>query len=229
MATECQPVVVDPPESLIRIGRVDSPVHFSRIQPEDNALRSASNRYDVAGGGVLYGAISEATCFAETIARFRPTPKMRELLKDDPEEGRFMVCGGVPRAWRLRRRIYVLHTEDALPFVDVEHADTLTYLEDTLASTLVALGYHDNLDLADVRNSDRRLSRAIATHFYGEQDEFGNLRYSGLRYRSRLDSGDCWAVFEGTSVRNDESAVKPIELDNPNLQALARRWDLRPF
>lgn len=228
MATENRPALVGPPKSIKRIGRVDSALRFSRISPEDNELRNAGNRYDVPGGGVLYGAVSEATCFAETVARFRPSPKMREILKEHcDDDGRFMVCGGIPQAWRLGRRVFTLRIQDALAFVDVEAAETLTYLEHALSGTLVALDYGDNLDLADIRNSDRRLSRAIATHFYAAQDVLGTPQYSGIRYKSRLDDRECWAVFEGCEMWIEDE--KPIELDNPYLVALARRWDLRPF
>lgn len=226
------PAVVEVRDPMIRIGRSDSATRFSRISVEDNALPRAGNRYDVPGGGVLYAASTAYTCFAETMSRFRPTPAIRTLLASEPrdDDSRFMVCGGIPQAWRLRRRIFSLGLVDPLPFVDIEAPTTLTYLEEVLSGTLLALDYGaDNLDIADVRNKDRRLSRAISTHFYAAQDELGHPLYAGVRYRSRLDSGDCWAIFEGTEVQVLEDQSRPIERDDPDLQRLVDEWGLRPF
>lgn len=221
--------VVSPPQIMYRIARASNPTDYSRIQPGDASSGRSGNRYDVPGGGVLYCATSVRTCFAEILAAFRPTPAMRALLKDaDSEESQFMLCGGIPQDWRLQRRILEIRLIDPLPFVDVEAAGTLTVLESQLASELVALGYREPIDLSDIRNKDRRLSRAIAAWAYVAQDDLGNATYSGIRYGSRVDkSQECWAVFEGGSF--EVISQKTIELDNRDLQSVADDWDLRPF
>jgi hypothetical protein len=117
---------------------------------------------------------------------------------------------------------------DPSRFLDVENPETLSFLERELSSELLALGYAGNLDLSDVRNRDRRLSRAIAAWAYTAQDDVGDALYSGIRYRSRVDdSRECWAVFEGTTV--EVSSGRAIELSDPDLQAVADAWDLRAF
>lgn len=221
--------LVDPPEIIYRVARVESGLRFSEITPEDSASGTSGNRYDVAGGGVLYAATEVRTCFAETLARFRPSPKIRSLLKEaDPAEAHFMVCGGVPQDWRLRRRIFELEAGAALPFVDVEDPGTLTILERELCSQLMSLGYAENLDLADLRNKDRRLSRSIAEWVYVAQDADGSPLYSGIRYCSRVDaSKECWAIFDGTPVV--ERTRRSIELVDPDLETIAKLWDIRPF
>lgn len=89
---------VPPPPALCRVARTDGATRFSRISPADNRSAKAGNRYDVVGGGVLYGADLVETCFRETLARLRPTPRMRQLLQEaDPDEPGFMMCGGVPQ------------------------------------------------------------------------------------------------------------------------------------
>lgn len=139
-----------------------------------------------------------------------------------------MVCGGVPQDWRLARRRFELQLHDALPFVDVESPETLQQLESELASALVSLGYGENLDISDVRNRDRRLSRAIAEWAFTAQDADGGALYSGIRYVSRLDTAStCWAVFEGTVI--SDRRVESIERTDPDLQAVADQWGLRTF
>jgi RES domain len=220
---------VDPPDFVLRVARVDSSLRFSRITPADSRSDKAGNRYDVVGGGVLYGADELQTCYRETLARFRPSPRIYELLREpDPEEPHFMVCGGVPQDWRLNRRIYRLALENALPFVDVESPETLAILEAELAPALVRLGYTKNLDLSDLRNRDRRLSRAMAEWAYTAQNEAGDALYSGIRYCSRVDESKvCWAVFEGTTIF--EASYRAIELTDEVLQEVARIWRLRIF
>lgn len=140
-----------------------------------------------------------------------------------------MPCGGVPRDWRLRRTIYSLRLQDPLPFLDVENASTLSSLERELTSTLVALGYEGNIDVADIRGRDRRLSRAIAEWAYVAQDAEGNPLYSGIRYNSRLGvpEPECWAVFQDTLVTI--ASQEAIDVGHPAVEAICRDWDIRVF
>lgn len=220
-----EPRVASIPDTVHRIGRTSDPLRFSEIRPQDAALSRAGNRYDVPGGAVLYAASEVVACFGETLARYRPTPRMRELLKD--EEG-FVVCGGVPRDWRLKRTIVTLGVSRPLPFLDVDAPETHQYLSEALAPQLVALGYESNLDIADIRNSDRRLSRAIALEAYNAVDDEGLPLYSGIRYASRVsDDWECWAIFDGTDAY--VTSQRSIEQNDPDLTAVADMWGLRIF
>lgn len=220
-----EPATAIPPEILYRVGRNSGLLNYSTISPSDAALPNAGNRFDVPGGGVLYAATARTGCFVETLARFRPTPRMRELLEDEPG---FMITGGVPQDWRLQRSMATLAVRDPLPFLDVEASETHAFLSKTLASQLVQLDYADNLDLSDVTNHDRRLSRLIALHAYTAADDSGNPLYSGIRYMSRVGSRwECWAIFEGCEV--SLIGQPPIDIDDPDLQQVANLWDLRIF
>lgn len=219
----------DPPDSIFRVARVGGARSFSRITPSDGRSGRAGNRYDVVGGGVLYGATDIITCYRETLSRFRPSPRMRALLAEpDADESQFMLCGGVPQDWRLTRRVYTLRVDNALPFVDVEDPGTLDQLERDMAPTLVSLGYTGNLDLGDLRNKDRRLSRAIAEWAFTAQDEMGLALYSGIRYYSRVNqSKECWAIFEGSDVSETNSTA--IDSADPILDEATRTWQIRLF
>lgn len=159
-----EPAIATPPDPLLRVGRTGGLLRFSTINPLDAALPKAGNRFDVPGGGVLYAATTAEACYAETLARFRPTPRMRELFRD--EEPGFMVVGGVPQDWRLQRHLASIRLADSLPFLDVEAPETHEFLNEVLANDLVALGYEQPLNMSTVTNQDRRLSRLIAEYAY---------------------------------------------------------------
>ena len=221
-----EPALATAPDLLLRVGRVGAPLRFSMISPFDAALPKAGNRFDVPGGGVLYAATTAEACYAETLARFRPTARMRELLEED--EPGFMVIGGVAQDWRLQRVLATIRLVAPLPFLDVEAPETHEYLSDVLASDLAALGYEQPLDLSAVTNQDRRLSRLIADYAYAATEEDGTPLYSGIRYSSRISSGfECWAIFEGAGVELVRQS--PITLDDEALQRVAELWSLRLF
>lgn len=215
------PQVVLLPDTVFRVGRGDDPLQMAKIRPDDAVLPSAGNRYDVAGGGVLYASSSRAACFGETLGRFRVTPKMRAALED---EEHYMRPGAVPQDWRRRRLMVEISASAPLPFLDVDHPETQAFLSEELAAEFVALGYEDNLDLGSIRNMDRRLSRAVALWAYSATEGDG-FAYSGIAYRSRLcDDWQNWAIFDGTELyQTSESA---IEVSDPDLAAVAMMWEL---
>ena len=125
------PALIYPATSLYRIARRGRELDHSRINAADAALARSGNRFDVAGGGALYFASDEAGCFAETLARFRPTAAMRAVVAE--EDPGFMMCSGVPQDWRTRRLVLEAEVIDPLPFVDVENPDTHEFLTSVMA------------------------------------------------------------------------------------------------
>lgn len=218
------PAVVSPPGRLYRIARRGRALDHSWITPADAVLTRSGNRFDVAGGGVLYFGTTAAGCFAETLARFRPTAAMRAIVAD--EDAGFVVCGGVPQDWRTQRLLVSAEAIDPLPFVDVEHPDTHEFLTSSMAPQLDALGV-SVLDVPALRGPNRAVTRAIATWVYAATDPDGSPTYSGIRYISRLGNHECWAVFDGTELQVRDRTS--LELTNPDLQAVAARFGLRIF
>jgi len=209
--------------TLYRVGRSHRPLASSQITVEDAAQARAGNRFDVLGGGVLYLSTTAQGCYAETLARLRPTATMRALLKDEDPE--FMVCGAVPRDWRTRRLQLAVTVADSLPFLDVEHPRTHEYLTAALAEQLSRFSI-TQLDVSDVRGRNRLLTRAIASWAYAAGDADGP-QYSGIRYLSRLGEHECWAVFDGTPITELERTT--IELTNPAFTTVVDEFGLRPF
>lgn len=218
------PAEVESPARLYRVARADQPLRFSQIAPADVPLPKAGNRFDVPGGGVLYCATEAAGCYAEVLARFRPSAAVRAAVQD--EDPGFMICGGVPADWRDRRLEVELDLVHSLPFLDVEHEATHEYLTTAVAREMAALSI-SVIDLGVIRGSNRLATRAVAAWAYAAQDADGNLRYSGIRYLSRLGDHECWAVFEGTEVR--ELVRTPIRQTNAAMQKVAKTWGLNVF
>lgn len=227
VATHVEPELRDPKGLLHRIGRATDPMYFATISASDSALRNAGNRFDVPGGGVMYCATELETCYAETLARFRPTPKIREFVgAQDGVDPNFMVVGGVPADWRNRRLKVRVEVEEALPFLDVEDPDTVEYLNVVLAKELSDFDI-SNLDVGLLRGPDRRITRLVSSWAYAAQDENGSWQFSGIRYASRIDNRECWAIFAGTVVR--EAGRDTISRTDRALQGVADRFGLTVF
>jgi hypothetical protein len=159
------------------------------------------NRYDSTEFGTIYGATDLEGCFAETLARYRPSPAVLAALGRDAEWRRrgFMDPGSVPADWRHRRVIVHLELGREVRFLDVEATATHTVLTEELAEELADVG-HGPLDVAGVRGPDRRITRAIAQWAYTALDQSGDPAFAGIRYLSRLGPYECWAIFDRTPV-----------------------------
>lgn len=218
-------LVAAPPGPVYRVGRNGDPLRPSRIAAQDALATRAGNRFDVVGGGVIYCGTHVKGCFAEVVARFRPSPKMRTLMEQ--EDAGFVTCGGVPQNWRDQRTVVAASIADALPFVDIDNPITHEYLNAKMAAELTDLGV-DTLDVGNVRGANRLITRAASSWAYWAAHDAGSPKYSGIRYLSRvLPDEECWAVFEGTPIV--EVSRRPIEINDPDLQAVADMWGLRIF
>jgi RES domain len=216
--------VAPPSRPVYRVGRSKEPLRPSRIAAEDALATRAGNRFDVVGGGVIYCGTNVKGCFAETVARFRPSPKMRDLMEH--EDPGFVTCGGVPQNWRDQRTIVAASMADPLPFIDIDNPITHEYLNAKMAGELADLGV-ETLDVGNVRGANRLITRAASSWAYWAEDA-GIPKYSGIRYMSRvLPDEECWAVFEGTPIV--EVSRRAIEINDPDLKAVADMWGLRVF
>lgn len=170
---------------------------------------------------MLYAATDQQGAFAETLARLRPSPRIRAM--SFPGDENHMNVGSVPAEWRINRRMAEVRFDGPLPFLDVDDPATHTYLSDALESVLRPRGI-DLLDVSHVRGSDRIVTRAISEHAYVLTDSDGTLQFSGLRYMSRVGDFECWAIFDGTSA--EPGQVQVIDKTDPALLEVARVFDL---
>jgi hypothetical protein len=59
-------------------------------------------------------------------------------------------------------------------------------------------------------------------------DPFGEgWGYAGIRYKSRLGDWECWAIRDDAIIDIDET--HSITLHIPQLQSVAKQWNLRVF
>jgi len=225
------PIVAYPPaRGLWRVGRADDPLRPSRLDPGDVGLANAGNRYDVVEFGVVYLATELEGCFAETLARFRPsTAVLAELRRDKEWERRgFMPPSSVPADWRRRRLAVRVRVAEPVVFLDVDAPATHRFLEEQLASELNGLGV-EQLDVASVRGGDRRVSRLVAEWTAGHLLDVGGrwVTLGGVCYVSRLGDWECWAVFSDVALAELER--RAIFASTPELRRVARQFHLRVF
>ena len=83
------------------------------------------------------------------------------------------------------------------------------------------------IDVGVIRGSNRLATRAVAAWAYAATDAEGNPRFSGIRYVSRLGDHECWAIFDGSDVR--EVARSPISRVDSDVQQIATSWGLTVF
>jgi hypothetical protein len=180
---------------------------------------SGSGRFDDPRNAfrVLYAATRRRGAFLETLAAFRPSLEALARLRR-MESGLAPRAAAVPADWRRRRALGRFHLRPGQRWLDLRTPETHEALRQDLPSTLLDLGQED-LDLSGLVGPDRRLTQAIARWAY----EAG---FSGLAYTSRLDSRlVCWAIFEGAEFEVI-GAPEPIELNDPDLVAIARLFNL---
>lgn len=193
------PRLVEAPDTLWRVERATTVLRFSRISPVDAENDRAGNRFDVLGGAVLYATSDPRGAYAETIAQFRPSALAPELDEIGLEPGR-VTYGALPREWRLSRRLRSLQLVDPRPFIDIDAPATHSFLVREAGDVLRPLGIA-HLDVGVVRGPSRLLTRALARWAYTQVDDDGQGVYGGIRYSSRIGSQECWAIFDGTTVR----------------------------
>jgi len=185
---------VVPPRILWRCGRPGGILYFSAITPAVDVLDDAGNRFDVLGAGVMYAATTRCGAYMESLQTFRPSNAARAAAS--AAQTGLMIVGGVPADWRTTHAMGEFTLDHPLPFLDLEHPTTRRALEHELAGDLAALGVK-NLDIPDVRSEHRRVTRTIATWAYlAHGAASGDLAYSGIRYVSKLDDQECWAIFD---------------------------------
>jgi hypothetical protein len=222
--------VTAPPGGIWRVGHAPDPMSTREpLTPDELNYPSVGNRFDspTAQYRVLYFGTQLECCFAETLGRFRPDPRILPVLAGDWEEHGYMEPGEVSREWRMRRMAVRVGIEDELPFLDVESAQTRAFLEPLFAPALVAYGF-EHLDIPTIMTGDRRLTRLISQWAWTMMDENLAPRFAGIRYRSRLGMDwECWAVFDRTRVEIFEQ--RPITLEMESLQAIRELYALRVF
>lgn len=226
---ESMPIVpglleVESPPTLWRVAKYGYGENFSYIDAL-SAAGDGGNRFDVPGGGVLYACTEPLGCFYETLSRFRThiAGKTNNAAAAAAMDTDLMAPGNVPKEWRDARRKFEVEVLDAAPFVDVEAEETRAFLCENIPDTLATFDAVE-LDISDIRGKNRRLTRAIAKWVYLCVDEDENPLYSGIRYISRHNGRECWAIFDGTETLI--KGMSSIERHDDDLELVRNLWGL---
>jgi hypothetical protein len=223
--------VTAPRGGVWRVGRTQEPIDFPDPPAGENLeYPHAGNRFDspTEDFSTCYFATDLRACFGETLARYRPNPRLAEAAT----EAGFMGVGQVPADWRHQRVAIQVDFKPSVSrpqtrFLDVEALETREHLRNALAPILAYYRCSD-LDVATVRGGDRRITRWIGKWTFEARDENGDPAYAGIRYLSRLNTDwECWAVFHDASIA--ETARMPIMRQNPDLRSIAKTFGLTVF
>ncbi len=188
-----------------------------RLAPSEFAS-PAANRFDSLNGSyevVYFGTTLEA-CFGEVLAPLRPDPEIADIVREDWDDSSNMAPGEIARDWRAKRLAVRVRPATDLPFLDVEAIETRELLRRELAVALSLLEVKD-LDVSDIRSSDRRVTRLVSQWAWSQDLPNGEPRFAGIRYLSRLNSEwECWAIFE----RAELELLKPTLPIHATMQEL---------
>lgn len=139
--------------------------------------------------------------------------------------------GEIPRSWTTTHAIVEFELVQPRPFLDVEAIETRETLKRELAAELHELGVRQ-LDIPEVTGRDRRVSQRIARWAAeaGARVEFAHYveidpLYYGIRYPSKTDNQDCFAIFQRCELR--DIAKHPIDPDDADVRRVFDEFDLR--
>lgn len=202
--------------------------NFQRPSRVESSTIRGGNRFDSISGsyGTLYFGTTIEVCFAEILARLRSAAILNAVVNEEWRVNNWIESGNISADWRHRRIAIRARIDNKLPFVDIDHPETLAELN-THHDLMLRLSRYgvNELDLGVVTAKDRRLTRCIAEYLYSMNDTGGHPLWNGIRYVSRHGEGrECWAVFDHAPLKELERMS--IERSNPELLAVAALYGL---
>jgi RES domain len=125
----------------------------------------------------------------------------------------------VTRQWRADRRVGRARIDEGgRTIVDLEDLAMRRSLEESHAALLAAHGMR-NLDISQLRSSQRVVTQTIALDLYGQG-------CAGIAYNSNLDGGACVALFEGRADVQLYGAAQQIDAGDPDLKSVCTAWGI---
>lgn len=168
---------------------------------------------------------SRTACYAETLAHRRPKASLVQLIEDSNEWVDRMAPGHVEAEWRRKRLLLQVKSKyRKKTYLDLHDSRTIAWLNREFRSALAICGI-DELGLSHITGGDRQVTRFLGTWLYRVRDERDQYAFDGIRYLSRHGTNlECWAIFDRTDI--EPVAETTIEVNDPELQAVARLFDL---
>jgi hypothetical protein len=238
------------PEGGERTFRVAKPKYGALSAP----LREASSNFERWGrfdslGSTLYVANDEETSYAEVLAPFKrqigiadplegdaaavglKREEFLEIIAQEWQEANFMGVGAIPRQWRTDRLMYQVYGQGDGWYIDVEHPDTLSVLEEQLHDVLASEGVK-TLTTAVLRGENRRITTAVGGLLRLCELDVGKAK--GIEFGSKFGGGWCraiWVPAEGQDWTVDIVALsgEPILVIDEHLARASERFRIRVF
>jgi hypothetical protein len=169
----------------------------------------------------LYCAEKKLTCLREVLADLRPNTAAIDdfnTVFSTPGDG-LVVAGVVSSAWR---RSHVL-AEGAVAcegrdIVDLEAPSELQSLERQHAG-LLKKHKMPHLTISALRSKNREVTQTISRGLF-------NNGAAGIRFRSNLDNGICYALFEGRAKMKPIGRPIPMSDNGDELVNVAGEYTL---
>ncbi len=202
-----------PPRIVFRIGRKPDPWAPPSwgYAHEDGTF---GNRFDDPEGSyrVLYASSQRLSCFAETLARFRPSLEVLAELRDIAGPDDFLTFN--PEDWIANRRIGTATARGV--FADIYANAWVSLLRQELAALALELGIHE-IDASTLQaNEPRRLTQAASLRVR-------TRGLNGVYYRSRFGhSMENWALFEPWDF--DAHEPEEITLEDADMWTILERF-----
>jgi hypothetical protein len=191
----------------------------------------AGNRFDSLTGEfeTIYFGTTRGACYAETLGPRRPDPNLVAEIDESGEWNAYMDPGKVEAEWRRRRVLEkVKPTVGGNRYLDLHSSQSLAWLTREMRTALAIFGVQQ-LTLSHVTTGDRQITRAISSWVYTlRSSPSRQFIFDGIKYGSKYGEDlECWAVYDRTLVTLEEK--RTIELDDPELMEIAKRFGLQIF
>jgi RES domain len=203
---------------LWRVGYHEDPLGFVPLElcTYNHRFYDAARRFRT-----LYLAECAVTCLREVLADFRPNHAARQhhIERYGPEAAADLVSEQITASWR-RQNVLAPATLDLDGYIaDLTDVATRQQIENDHVALLVE---HDleHLDLREITTGRRVVTQTIAGDLYD-----GGA--AAVMFPSRLDGGNCIALFEGRgSVGIGGDVVLLTDPAPAPLVTVAQEWEL---
>lgn len=219
-----------PPGGIVRVGPLPDPFVWrdSHELSEDDpaSMLLGGSRFDAphAEFRTTYYASDAYGAFLETLAPLREVidleANLADFFDDAPDAGADypLPAGTVPADRYRDKALGTVKVATGARFVDLEHANTLAFLNQRLGRGFLEPFGLDRFDRGVPLHRNRRVTRALALAVW----ELVGTSAAGLHWTSVHASGvECWALWEHAVEHLHDHGVAPIDFSNTALRDAA--------
>lgn len=211
-----------------------------------SATGDSRGRYDSLGS-TIYLADSRQCAYAEVLLEFRQkrasVAKAAESIgwtvedyiasvRAQAKENGIDVPWAITVDWQMARSIYEVRLPSQGWWVQIDHADTLSALENLAPTTAGLTERLQLLTAGSLTGDDRDLTTLLAHVIRGTELDDGTAPL-GISYPSKTLTGRCWAYWDrrvDESLSPNSNSLLQLTSENvgpdPEFHRVARKYDL---